>query len=289
MYQRDTVSRIMAATKRAPKKTSKKSAKRTGELGWPADAPKLRKSSKPKPSALLTLDDYDGLKTTVFERVADAAANPSQRGKRGKLTAQFLVDIAIKLADANDFDAVTVRSIGRLAHIPPMRVIRIVGRKDELLMLMIDAVYKELPLPKRGDWRAALRGMSRELRAVAKRHPWFVGPLSGRPHVGPHSFAYLEAALGALPFEKIDQSLDAVRAVTSYTIGGILTEKSELAYGTGRTEWQAASWVYVQNMIRTGKYPTLARVVDEAKHREGSFERGLEALLDGLEATLKKK
>lgn len=269
-YHRDTVSRTMAVKKKTARK------KRDSEL---------------------TLDDYDGLKVSVFERLAEAAARAdtsaraetfARRG-RGKLTPQLMVEVAIKLADDSGLEAVTVRSVGRVLRIPPMRVIRIVGKKDELFVQMIDAIYKELPLPKRGDWRAALRGISKELRAVARRHPWFVGPLSGRPHIGPHSFAYLDAALAALPFEKIDQSLDAFRAVAAYTIGGILSEKSELAYGTGHTEWQASSWVYVQNMIRSGGYPTLKRVVEEAKHREGAFERGLEMLLDGLEASLRKK
>lgn len=249
----------MPATKRAPKKKASRAA--TAEV------------------KLAAQPDHG----VVFERAA------STRGNRGALTSELMVEVGIKLADEDGLDAVTVRSIGRIVRIPPMRVIRIVGKKDDLLVLMIDAIYKELPLPKRGDWRAALRGIAKELRAVAKRHPWFVGPLSGRPHIGPHSFTYLEAALAALPFASIDEALDAYRAVASYTIGGILSEKSELSSATGRDEWQAASYAYVQRMLASGNFPTLKRVVDEAKHREGAFERGLEVLLDGLEASLARR
>lgn len=53
-----------------------------------------------------------------------------------------------------------------------------------------------------------------------------------------------------------------------------------------KTEWQAASWSYMQRMIATGRFPTLAKVVRDASHPSGDvvFDHGLDCVLEGIAA-----
>jgi hypothetical protein len=53
-------------------------------------------------------------------------------------------------------------------------------------------------------------------------------------------------------------------------------------------QWQIATSPYLRRMLATGRYPTLARVVQEASHPDPNtvFNVGLEWLLDGIAARL---
>ncbi|GII87822.1 hypothetical protein Ssi03_58120 [Sphaerisporangium siamense] len=55
-----------------------------------------------------------------------------------------------------------------------------------------------------------------------------------------------------------------------------------------RARWQAAHAAYVGDLLATGRYPYLGRVVVEAEHPpiESSFAFGLDILLDGIAARL---
>jgi Tetracyclin repressor-like, C-terminal domain len=148
--------------------------------------------------------------------------------------------------------------------------------------------------PIGGDWRAALRSMAHRTREAVAKHAWFVDLLSGRPHVGPNALAHLEASFAALSdtpgFESIDAVVQAVGTVNAYVIGAIRNEASELRAeaesGMTESEWHAASWPYLQRMIATGRFPTVARVVHDATHPPADvvFDRGLECVLDGIAA-----
>ena len=163
---------------------------------------------------------------------------------------------------------------------------------------MVDAVYGEMlsASSESNAWRDALRALAFRMRDAARRHPWFITLLGGRPHLGPNAIAYLEASYAALGevglFKDIDALMQAVSTVNAYVIGALRNESNELRAeresGMSPAEWQAAWWPYLQRLIATGGYPMMARVVGEASHRpaEIEFERGLECVLVGIEHLL---
>ena len=53
-----------------------------------------------------------------------------------------------------------------------------------------------------------------------------------------------------------------------------------------KSEWQNASWPYLQRMLATGRFPTIAKVVRDALHppADEAFAQGLECVLDGIAA-----
>jgi AcrR family transcriptional regulator len=226
---------------------------------------------------------------TVWER-----REPERKPAPGPLSRERIVRAALSLADKKGLEFVTLRKVGARLNAGPMRLYRFITTKDELLELMVDEVYGELLAigPYHRPWRTALRAVAQRLRKVAQAHPWFVDLLGGRPHLGPNSLAHLESTLAAVSgspgFGDIDRAVQAVLTVNAYAIGAIRLEATDLrnerATGLSTEQWQRASWAYLQRQLSTGAFPTVAKVVHEAKHppADVAFEKGLETVLDGF-------
>src|SRR5207249_11394109 len=108
---------------------------------------------------------------------------------------------AIGLADAEGLEGFSRRRVGAAVEAGPIRLYGYLSTKDELLDLMVDAVYDEIlpPQPPEppADWRAAVRAIALRTRDAARRHEWFADLLGGRPHLGPRALAYQETVLAA--------------------------------------------------------------------------------------------
>jgi AcrR family transcriptional regulator len=210
------------------------------------------------------------------------------------LTRERIVRAAIGIADKEGLEGVSLRRVAAKLKAGPMRLYGYTSTKEGLLELMVDAVYSEMAEegPIHGDWREALRSIARRTRKAAKRHAWFVDLLGGRIHLGPNALAHLEASLAAVGgkrgFHDIEAVVHAVGTVNAYVVGAIRGEASELRAeaesGMKKSQWQDATWPYLQRMIATGRFPMIERVVKEVRHpsSDESFERRLEFVLDGI-------
>jgi AcrR family transcriptional regulator len=221
---------------------------------------------------------------------------PISRPAPAALSRDRIVRTAIAIADKGGLDAVSLRKIGAALDAGPMRLYGYVSTKEELLELMVDAVYGEMASaePLNPDWREALRAIAHRTRRAAQKHGWFIDLLSNRPPVGPNALAHLEASLSALGqtrgFENIDDVMQVVGTVNAYVVGAIRSEAGELLAehksGMDQKKWQAATWPYLQRMLATGRFPTLERVVRDATHPPADvvFDRGLDCVIAGIEA-----
>jgi len=221
---------------------------------------------------------------------------PKSRPAPSPLSRESIVRAAIELADKDGLASVSLRKVGASLEAGPMRLYGYLSTKEELLDLMVDVVYGEMLStgPAHGDWRKAIRAIALRIRQAARRHPWVIDLLGGRPHFGPNALAYREEAFGALTaspdFDDIDVAMQALKVVNAYVIGAILSEASQLRSeresGLGEAEWQAASWPYIERMIATGRFPMLAKIVHDATHKPADveFAEGLECVLDGIAA-----
>ena len=226
---------------------------------------------------------------------------PVSRPAPAALSRDRIVRAAIAIADKAGLGAVSLRKIGASLDAGPMRLYGYLSTKEELLELMVDAVYGEMASsePAGSDWREALRSIAHRTRRAAQKHKWFIDLLGNRPHLGPNALANLEASLAALGktrgFENIDDAMQAVATVNAYVIGAIRGEASELRAearsGMDQKAWQAAAWPYIQRMLDTGRFPMIERVVRDATHPGADvvFERGLDCVLAGIEAKLPLK
>lgn len=230
--------------------------------------------------------------TTIWER-----AEPVDRPAPKPLSRDRIVRAAISIADAEGLDAVSLRKVGAALDAGPMRLYGYVASKEELLQLMVDAMYGELPpVAPLGGWRETLRSIAQAIRQATGRHRWLIDLFGGRPHMGPNALAHLESSLAALVGGSgsgdIDAAMQALRTINAYVVGAVRNESSELRAelesGMDKTEWQTSLWPYLQRMLETGRFPTLAKVVGEATHPSPDvvFEKGLECVLDGIGARL---
>jgi AcrR family transcriptional regulator len=219
---------------------------------------------------------------------------PEPTGRRAPepLSRKRIVRAAMAIADKEGLASVSLRNVGAALGAGPMRLYGYLETKEELLELMVDAVYRELASDGLGasgaTWRDALRAIAQRIRRAARKHPWFIDLLGGRPPLGPNALAELDASFGVLldtpAFEDIDAAMLALGTVYAYVIGAIRIEAS----GVNQADWQAATGPYIQRLVATGRFPNIARIVRDATHPSADvvFDQGLDCVLDGIAARL---
>ncbi|MEU7500623.1 TetR/AcrR family transcriptional regulator [Streptomyces griseofuscus] len=214
---------------------------------------------------------------------------PPDRPVPAPLNRERIVRAAIRLADADGLEAVSLRKVATALGVGPMRLYSYIASKEELLDLMVDAAYAEIR-PVGDGWREVLRSLAESTRQAAHEHEWLADLLGGRPQLGPHALANGEAVVARLDGVDLDDVMPMVAAVNAYVIGAVRREiaarRAERASGMDERRWQAALGPYLERAFATGRFPALATVVRDAAHLDAdhTFRMGLDFLLDGIEA-----
>lgn len=221
----------------------------------------------------------------------------SRRGPRRGLNVDEIVAAAIDLADAHGLDAVTMRGVARVIGVAPMTLYTYVPGKDELLDLMLDSLYEQMPRTNvaRKSWRARLEAVARHNRTMFDAHPWAAVISTGRPPLGPGLMAKYEHELRAfdgtgLDDVEIDSALtfllDFVRA-SAHAAADAQAAKRESAMSDA--EWWAANEPLLAQIFDATAYPTAGRVGTAAGMAYGAayspdhaYDFGLERVLDGI-------
>ncbi|GLX03468.1 TetR/AcrR family transcriptional regulator [Microbispora sp. NBRC 16548] len=221
------------------------------------------------------------------------------RGPRPSFSRAALAQAAIRIADAEGLEAISMRRLAADLGAGTMSLYRYVTSKDEVFDLMVDTVVGEyLPEDRRppDDWVEGLRLLAWQARRTMLRHPWLAPLAAGRPQAGPNSARLTETALGMLDALglSVDEMLTLVGAVFAYVNGYIQSElaEAEALRRSGLTLAQrlAQHLSYIQSLIATGNYPMLERMTKEGGREymgtDDRFAYGLDRLLDGIAAGL---
>ncbi len=206
--------------------------------------------------------------------------------RRSPLTRERVLRAAIRLADKQGLDALSMRRLAATLKVEAMSLYNHVANKDEVLDGMVDLIIGEITLPRPGgDWKTAMRLRANSAHAVLLAHPWAALLLASRINAGPNSFRYIEATLATLRQAGLSWAETdwAWNAMDSFIYGFTLylqnfpVEPSEYALA-------AASFL---PMLPVEQYPMLHEMtvlVASGKH-DGThdFSFGLELILDGLE------
>jgi Tetracyclin repressor-like, C-terminal domain len=201
----------------------------------------------------------------------------TRRGPRQGLSVEQVVAAAIGLADT---------------YVPG---------KAELLDLMLDAVYRQMP---RGDlsgkpWRERLAAVAQENRELFDLHPWVAEVATSRPPLGPGLMAKYEHELGA--FEGLGLDDVEMDAALTFLLGFVhaaarsAAEAAAVRQDSAMSEeqWWAANAPLLARVFDQDKYPTASRVGAAAGAAHGAaysadhaYRFGLQRVLDGLGALI---
>ncbi|MFB7208632.1 TetR/AcrR family transcriptional regulator [Streptomyces sp. NPDC056255] len=222
-------------------------------------------------------------------------ARPERAG-RGPKPAFSRADIAaaaVRIADAEGFDAVSMRKVAAELGCGTMSLYNYVPRKEDLHELMLDAISGgyEFPEPS-GDWRADLVALARQARAMMHRHTWVPRLMSPVYGFSPNALRYMEYALSCLDGvdarfgEKMELIAMVNGVVTTYVSSEIaMTERSRSLPWSEEQE-NAVRTGYLISQIATGKYPRMAAGFAEDPgpiDLDGVFDRALGRVLDSFD------
>jgi AcrR family transcriptional regulator len=231
-------------------------------------------------------------------------ARPEPAARQPRFSRDQIAAAALAIADADGFEAVSMRRIAAALGAGTMSLYRYVATKSDLLALIDDALLGEAvvagALP--ADWREALAVVARHTRQAYLRHPWAVQALQGRPAAqaslaGPNGLRHFEQSLAALDGAPLDvqAKLDLLAIVDDYVFGHLL-HAAEIAERTASAaaDSSAAEAVidFVQAQLGTGEFPHLAALADDPQASSVAdperlterFDRGLRLLIDGIAA-----
>jgi AcrR family transcriptional regulator len=218
------------------------------------------------------------------------------KGPKPALSLARIVDAAMRVADAEGLDAVSMGRVAAELGAAPMSLYRHVSSKEELLRLMVDATWGDSPGPPAPgeSWRDGLSRWAWAMRAAIRRHPWVVRiPISGLP-ILPREIAWFEDALACMTGTGLTEARKAsVAMLLAGYVRNLATTEADIeaairASGLAPDEWMASYPRMLRQLADPRRYPALtafieAGVFDAADEPDDEFVFGLDRILDGIE------
>lgn len=214
----------------------------------------------------------------------------------GELSRARIVAAAIRIADREGIEALSIRGVAAQLEAPVMSLYRHVRSKDELLDAMADAAIGEhvLPAVPPGGWRAQLELAAREEWRMMRRHPWAARLMHvSRPSLSPNALAFVEWVMRALADTPLSSS-DKLRlhVLLHGFIQGLAVNLEAEARAVGDSgitdaEYMRAREHELAAVAATGRHPHFAAMTRGIPASfeldlDDLFEHGLKALLDGF-------
>ncbi|HEV7657547.1 MAG TPA: TetR/AcrR family transcriptional regulator [Mycobacteriales bacterium] len=223
---------------------------------------------------------------------------PSTAVGRTGITVGAVVEAAIRIADSEGLDALSMRRLAGEVGVGAMTLYGYVPGRAELLQLMLDAIagqtYRDRPLPRsRRSLRTAVRYIADRNWDRAMAHPWSVEIPPGRPIVGPGESLKYEHELEPLDGIGLsDRDMDALLATVLSMVGAAarwhLSLQSSRASLTDDQWWSATAPVLGRAM-QDVSLPIASRVgttVASAGDPYATLQFGLTAVVDAVSSRL---
>lgn len=206
--------------------------------------------------------------------------------RQNPLTRERIVTAAMQVADDGGLVAVSMRNVGKALGAEAMSLYHHVSGKEELLDLLADAAFAQIPLPEIGaPWRAAMTSRAHAMRTVLKKHSWALTLLESRANPGEAVMRHHDRVLGLLRSDGFELVLaaHAYSVLDAYIYGFVLTELSlpftpetgPDAFAEG-LELSAADYPHLAEMLEQ-------MVVGHDYAFGDEFDYGLDLVLDQLE------
>jgi AcrR family transcriptional regulator len=231
-----------------------------------------------------------------------------QRGPRAQLNVERIAHAAVRIADADGFEALSMQRIATELGYSTMSIYNHIPSKDLLLEVAADiAAAKPPEFDSTKDFRHAVRHWVGALWAGFQAHPWMLRIRLDHAPIGPNQLAWLDRLLQPLLTAGLTGS-DARAAALHLTavVRGIaqismdMTTAHKTDDGVPHTEAELAQ--ALADLIDPHTYPALAAVhaaettSDHPGHKQADgdplpFELsfGIDRFLDGVEAWVAAK
>jgi AcrR family transcriptional regulator len=239
-----------------------------------------------------------------------------ERGRRGpkpELSVDAIVEAAVRVADAEGLDAVSMARVAKELGFTTMSLYRHVASKDELLQLMWNASAQGAEnLVLDGDgWRDRLRQWVLIQREALDQHPWITQMPMAAPPLAPNSLTFVERGLETLDGTGLTDAdkLRVIGLLSSYSLseGRMAHDAARAAAAAQAAAAQAAAAgdapafpasyeELLRQLVDEKSYPILHRLawsaaigdspagMDEA----AEFRFGVECILDGVQKLIER-
>jgi AcrR family transcriptional regulator len=231
-------------------------------------------------------------------------ALPEPADRKPRYTREQIAATALRIADAEGFDAVTMKRIAAELGAGTMTLYYYVRTKADIVALMQDAILADVLIPGHefpAGWRDATTAIARRTRQVLMAHPWSLASLN-EAQFGPNAMRHFEQSLAATAGTGLPAParFELIAAVDDYVSGNALHSVESLtraqvaeadpamvaaAVAYGLAQLQAGDFpqlkaLYGESTSTGADEPAMPPMTEDALSRQ--FERGLQALLDGI-------
>jgi AcrR family transcriptional regulator len=217
--------------------------------------------------------------------------------RRPPITLGRIVEGALELIDRDGLAALSMRNLATELQTGTTTLYRYVAGKDEVLVLVADAVLGEAQLSSPPDleglgWREVLEELARSMRRVLSAHPNVAALFANAIPVGPNSLRAREMSLGILRERGFGPTLaaDVYTALAHHVFASVLQESTNdfRTGGLGASKTMTLRDFY--RSLPAEQFPQLVELADALTSRTATeeFEFGLGCLLDGVELRLRR-
>ena len=234
-----------------------------------------------------------------------------RRGPRPGLSPDAIAAAAIRIADAEGLDAVSMARVAHELGYTTMSLYRHVASKDELLQLMWNASAQGMEnLVLEGEeWRPKLRMWAMTQRDSIDQHPWITQMPMATPPAGPNSMLFVEHGLAAMDGTGLTDSdkMSVIGLLSSYTLNearmaadAMRAAQAAMAAAEPEAETNGTAAApepppgfesLLRELVDEPTYPRLYRLAWSAPPASQRSEReeflfGVDLILDGIQALI---
>jgi AcrR family transcriptional regulator len=206
---------------------------------------------------------------------------------RIRLSRDRVLRTAIRIADENGLEALTMRKLGQELGVQAMSLYNHVANKDDLHQGIVDIVMSEIEVPSGDDWKEALRRSAISAYETFVRHPWACSLHMATPRINDARMLWMEGVLRTLREAGFSANMThhAYHALDSHITGFTLWLVSMPFDSREQLVDMAATFI---PQIPADKYPYVIEHANEHLEQPdpdepSEFEFGLDLILDGLE------
>lgn len=227
------------------------------------------------------------------------------KGRRPALSLERIVDTAVTVAATEGLPAVSMGRVAKKLGVSPMSLYRYVAAKDELYVLMQEAIIGDpppMPAPGTG-WRTAMGAWAWEMRRVFHENLWALRIPVSSPPATPRMVAWWESGLVALEGTRLDwgEKLSVILMVNGYVRheATLMADLAAAVAASGRSadDVLAGYGHTIRRLADPARFPSVARMLadgvldvpDEPEDPDHEFTFGLARVLDGIDLLVRQR